>query len=125
MAPKIFNLAEANGLLPALESLLARLEAKQESFRKFHDQLFFQELLDAAPSQTDLQALEACLLKLEEEIEEIHRLGCLLRHVERGWVDFLTRRGPEWVYYCWQRGEKEVQFYHPLRGGFFERQPLN
>ena len=123
---KVFELKEANALLPKLETLLGTLEEKQETFRRLQEILFFEELLDSiTPPVEKLQELEQTLLKLEKEIEKICELGCLLRHPEQGLVDFLTRREGEFVYYCWRRGEKEIRFFHTLRGGFFERQPLN
>lgn len=123
---KIFNLDEANALLPELESLLGELEAKQEAFRRLHDELFFEELLHkASPSEARFQQLEETLVELEEEIEKIAKLGCLLRHPERGLVDFLAQKDEERIYYCWKRGENQIQFYHSLRGGFFERHPLS
>ena len=122
---KIFQLEEANSLLPALEALLTDLEEKQEAFRRLQDGLFFEELLEeSAPPDEKLQVLEETLVKLEGEIEKIHELGCLLRHPEKGLVDFLARRDGEWVYYCWRRGEKQVEYFHSLHGGFFERQRL-
>lgn len=123
---KVFDLNEANALLPQLDTLLGELEEKREAFRRLQEILFFEELLDEmAPPEEKLQALEEALLKLEKEIEKIRQLGCLLRHPEQGLVDFLARREGDWVYYCWRRGEREIQFYHTLRGGFFERQPLH
>ena len=122
---KIFELQEANSLLPRLEELLSQWEKKHQSFRRFQDHLFFEELMaDALPSDDGWQELEKLLGTLEEEMAKIHGLGCHLRHAERGMVDFLSRRGEEWVYYCWRRGEKEIQYYHGLKGGFFERRPL-
>lgn len=122
---KIFQLEEANRLLPALEVLLTDLEEKQEAFRRLQDHLFFEELLEESdPPDEKLQVLEETLVKLEEEIGKVHELGCLLRHPEKGLVDFLARREGEWIYYCWRRGEKQVEYFHSLRGGFLERQRL-
>ena len=122
---KIFSLEQANALVPQLESLLGELEVKFDAFRKLQDELFFMELLEGmSPPEERLQEMETTLTVLEHEIENIRGLGCTLRHVERGLVDFLARRQEEWFYYCWRRGEKAVRFYHSLRGGFLERQPL-
>jgi len=122
---RIFSLDEANALLPELESLLHALELKQERFRRLEDELFFWEILEqAAPPETKFQELEASLLALEKEINQIRELGCFLRHAERGLIDFLAQRDEEWIYYCWKRGEKEICYYHTLGGGFLERQPL-
>ncbi|MBI4115319.1 MAG: DUF2203 family protein [Candidatus Omnitrophica bacterium] len=123
---KVFNQEEINSLIPHLESLLAELETKHEDFRKLQDELFFEELLeDSEPSDIRIRQLEETLLKLEEQIQKICELGCLLRHPEKGLVDFLARKGEDWIYYCWRRGEKQIQFYHTLRGGYLERQPLD
>ena len=125
MGKKIFDLEEANALLPKLEALLETFEAKREAFRELQDGLFFEELLEEiSPPEEKIKALEETLDKLEEEIKKIRELGCLLRHPERGLVDFLARRDNEWIYYCWQRGEKEIRYFHTLGGGFFERKPL-
>lgn len=122
---KVFELEEANALLPHLETLLSDLEEKQESFRKIQEGLFFEELVAAAPPpESKLQEMEEMLMRLEHELGKIRELGCILRHPERGLVDFLARRGDEWIYYCWRRGEMGIQFYHTLHGGFFERRPL-
>lgn len=122
---KIFSLEQANALLPELESLLNVLEAKQESFKRFEDELFFREILEkASPPEIEFQELEAALLALGEEIKQICDLGCFLRHTEKGLVDFPAERGQEQVFYCWKRGEKEIQYFHTLQGGFFERRPL-
>ena len=122
---KIFSLEQANALVPQLESLLGGLEVKFDAFRKLQDELFFMELLDGmSPPEERLQEMETTLAALEGEIENIRGLGCTLRHIERGLVDFLARQQEGWIYYCWRRGEKEIRFYHSLRGGFLERQSL-
>ena len=122
---KIFVLEEANALLPQLEGLLAEFEEKQETFRRLQDRLFFAELLeDTSPPDEEICQMENRLTEMEKEICKIRELGCILRHPEKGLVDFPAKRGEEWVYFCWRRGEKQIEFYHSLRGGFFERQKL-
>ncbi len=122
---RIFNLDEANALLPQLEVLLAQLESKHEAFRRLEDQLFFEEMVEGtSPPELQLKALEEALLSLEEQIQKIRSLGCFLRHVEKGLVDFPARQEEKSIYYCWRRGEKQIEFYHTPRGGFLERYPL-
>lgn len=123
--PKVFKLEEANSLVPQLETFLAELEEKQHSFDRLHDELFFEELLEEERvPETKFQELEGTLEELEKSMEKIQGLGCVLRHLRRGLVDFLAKEGEKWIYYCWRRGEREIQYYHPLRGGLFERRPL-
>lgn len=122
---KIFSLEEADALIPQLEALLSEIEKKQETFHRLQDELFFEELLgDAPPSELQMKELDHSLDGLEKELKVIRSLGCLLRHPERGLVDFLAEAGNEWIYYCWRRGESKIEFYHTLQGGYFERRPL-
>ena len=122
---RVFNLEQANTLLPQIELLLLELESKHDAFRRLEDELFFAELVEqVSPPEPRLQELEATLERMEEDFKKIRELGCLLRHAERGWVDFLARKDEEWIYYCWRLGEKQIQYYHSLGGGFLERQPL-
>lgn len=122
---RLFSLEQANALLPELELLLNTLEIKQDNFKRLEDELFFAEILErSSPPEVKLQELEAILLTLEEEIRQIRELGCFLRHAEKGLVDFPAERGEEKVYYCWKRGEREIQYFHTLRGGYWERQPI-
>lgn len=124
--PRVFELEEANALLPEIDSLLRELEERQEAFQKLQEELFFEEILeDCAPPEEKLQVLETTLTAMETEIGKIRELGCLLRHPAKGLVDFLGRKEGKWVYYCWRRGEKTIQFYHTLRGGYLERHPLS
>jgi len=124
--PRIFDIKEANGLIPQLEKLLVAFEKKYETFKRLQDELFFEELLEgSSPPEIRFQELEKALVQMEEEVEKIQRFGCLLRHLQQGLVDFLAQKEGEKIYYCWRRGEKEIGYYHTLRGGFFERRPLH
>jgi len=123
---KVFKLDEANALLPELEEILSQFETRHDTFRRLEDELFFEEMMEgASPAESRLKALEDALLSLEEHIRKIRSLGCLLRHAEKGLVDFPARQDEKWIYYCWRKGEKEIQFYHTPRGGFLERHPLS
>lgn len=122
---KVFSLEEANALIPQIESLLTSYETQHQIFQSLEEHLFFDELLGQTnPHEDEIKTLEENLTKLEVEIQKIQQLGCLLRHPEKGWVDFLARPGKEWICYCWCRGEEKIQFFHTLRGGFLDRKPL-
>ena len=122
---KWFDREGANALIPHLESLLGELDLRQTIFHRLQDEILFDELLDPQSfSEECSHELEKALAGIEEVIRKIHGLGCRLRHAERGWIDFLAKKGEKKIYFCWRRGEKEIQFYHSLGGGFFERCPL-
>ena len=57
-------------------------------------------------------------------VERINDMGCLVKDLDQGLVDFYSLRDDEPVFLCWQFGEPAVTHWHPLDEGFASRQPL-
>jgi len=57
-------------------------------------------------------------------VEELQRLGVLVKDLDRGLVDFPALRGDEEVLLCWQVGEDEIAYWHGVDEGFAGRKPL-
>ena len=64
------------------------------------------------------------LERLQAEQAKLTELGCELKDLESGLVDFPSYRGADLVYLCWQQGEPRVEFWHDLTSGFAGRRPL-
>lgn len=58
---------------------------------------------------------------IEELMSEIQSHGCVIKSIDAGLLDFLTRRDGRPVYLCWRYGEKRIEFYHELHTGFSGR----
>jgi hypothetical protein len=54
----------------------------------------------------------------------LRQIGCELKGVEQGLIDFPALREGRVVYLCWQYDEPEVAFWHEVDAGFAGRQPL-
>jgi hypothetical protein len=134
---KYFSLEEANAVLPQLENLVTRLIEKKESHDRMHDHLFMSELLHDAiktknPSreqdfdsiESGAQSVDERVGDLENDLRQIKALGCLLRSLERGWVEFPSQKSGQTIFYCWKKGEPQVSFYRPVQSATFERFPL-
>jgi hypothetical protein len=67
--------------------------------------------------EREAQAVSEC-------VEELERLGVLVKDLDRGLVDFPALRGDDEVLLCWQVGEDEVAYWHGLEEGFAGRKPL-
>lgn len=128
---KLFTLEEANALVPQLTLMMEKMQrinlaVREEVAALAREQgeqglssISTQQLLRLRPS---LRPLFTALTQIVEEIEE-H--GCQFKGLELGLVDFPARIGGEVAYLCWQYGEGEIAFYHPLQEGFGGRRPLN
>ena len=76
------------------------------------------------PSELDEQ-LEREAEAVARAVDELQRLGVLVKDLDRGLVDFPALRDGEEVLLCWQVGEGEVAYWHGLEEGFAGRKPLD
>jgi hypothetical protein len=51
-------------------------------------------------------------------------MGCELKGIEEGLIDFPSPREGRTVYLCWKLGEDSIGSWHELDTGFAGRQPL-
>ena len=133
---RTFTLQEADALLPELEKRLKHLQSKKETYSRMHDSLFMHELVCAAERSNGLleekddledgiRALEEAIEGLAGDVEAIFALGCILRNIERGHVEFFGAHDGEEVYFSWQLGEPSVAHYRPLGKKAHERVSLS
>ena len=57
-------------------------------------------------------------------VERINAMGCLVKDLEAGLVDFYSVLEEEPVFLCWQFGEPAVAHWHALDEGFSGRKPV-
>jgi len=134
MLEENFDLGRAERLLPQLEQLLrVALEEKQRLSRIGKEQAQqLERIMVLGGSRVNLErfaeskkAKEASGARLRQAAEEIEGLGCLLKDLDIGLVDFPCRLGEREVYLCWKLGEPNIQFWHYIEEGFAGRKPLD
>jgi hypothetical protein len=76
------------------------------------------------PRELDEQ-LEREAEAVKRAVEQLQRLGVLVKDLDRGLVDFPSLRDGEEVLLCWQVGEEEIAYWHRVDEGFAGRKPLD
>jgi hypothetical protein len=76
------------------------------------------------PRELDEQ-LEREAEAVKRAVEQLQRLGVLVKDLDRGLVDFPSLRDGEEVLLCWQVGEGEIAHWHGVDEGFAGRKPLD
>lgn len=130
--PRIFTLEEANALLPALQlelGGLARLRTElEQSIQGVGGADAALAVLHGGTPPPGTEPQASHLRELADEIaaavQRVSALGCVLKDVDSGLVDFYALRDEEPVFLCWQLGEPAVAHWHTLDGGFAARQPI-
>jgi hypothetical protein len=72
----------------------------------------------------DRSLFKALAEVLRADVNAVLELGCVIKDLDTGLVDWYGRSGAEDVFLCWRLGEREVGFFHSLEGGFAARRPV-
>ncbi len=132
---RIFTVDEANRMLPAIDRIFHDMDDKSVRARELSDLVsdleayWGKSVEDAANDEHARyvhlkEELAAALQAVNEAAIQLNGLGCELKDPNRGLIDFYAYVNGELVYLCWQRGEKEIAFWHTLEAGFPGRRPL-
>lgn len=57
-------------------------------------------------------------------LEEIESVGCQVKSLEHGLIDFPATRKGKQVFLCWKLGERKVAYWHSIESGFAGRKPI-
>ncbi|MCB8984054.1 MAG: DUF2203 domain-containing protein [Ardenticatenaceae bacterium] len=125
MGTKYFTVDEANALLPQIEPIMARLLEKRaravEMYQQIEPLLADLHLDIGGPTPTQM-ALD--FVEIGQLIQQLQAMGCVVKDINVGLLDFLCDRDGRDVYLCWRYGEPEISFYHDLHTGFNGRQSV-
>jgi len=131
--PRYFTVEEANELVGALQVEFGRVAALRSELQPLVESMGGAEVAvailqdgRAAPPgrEADAARLQFLAGEVAAAVERVNAMGCLVKDLEQGLVDFYSLRDDEPVFLCWQFGEPAVTHWHPLDGGFATRQPL-
>ena len=132
--PRYFTLAEAERILPKVEerireALFIKSEHQQadEEIRATTKRIFLSG--GASVDRNHIAGLkttrDSSATRLQEVCERIQELGCLVKDLDIGLLDFPTLYQGREVYLCWRLGEDRIEFWHDIEDGFRGRQPID
>jgi hypothetical protein len=126
MPTHYFTVAEANALLPQISRMIGdMLEARQRILEAQADLWPVLEKAIGNGGSKKAGELLAEFSRVEQGARQLSELGCILKDVNTGLVDFPTIRNGREAFLCWQQGEPEIAFWHDVDAGFAGRQPLD
>jgi len=107
--PLFFTPPEADELVSDIERTVANISEIKKSSETLSDEAEMADAMD----------------RLQREIQKLEDLGCVLKDLNVGLVDFPAVRLGVRVWLCWKSGERKVEFWHGLHEGFANRKPVN
>ena len=131
--PRFFTVEEANALVSTLQIEFGRIAQVRSQLAPLIQALGGPDeavaiLQEDAPlpagREVEAEALRALAAELTGAVERVNDLGCLVKDVEMGLVDFYALVNGEPAFLCWQFGERAITHWHPLEEGYASRKPL-
>ncbi|MBI4313527.1 MAG: DUF2203 domain-containing protein [Candidatus Omnitrophica bacterium] len=132
---QIFTVEQANRLIPSVKAILAKLRRQRSQVHELEDALAIVELeglqADGSPSPLAKTVALEKSSRIEKQmdefktlLEELDALGCQLKNLDEGLVDFFTIHQGQLVYLCWKDGEEAIAHWHRMEDGFAGRRPI-
>jgi hypothetical protein len=131
---KRFTLDEAQRLLPEVERFLrtaiearANYQLAENAIQAMNERIMLMGglVVDREKALDAKTRRERSAAVLRNAIESVNQMGCLVKDLDTGLVDFPTLlRGVE-VYLCWKLGENGIEFWHGVEEGFRGRKSID
>ena len=130
MKRRAFTLDEANRTLPLVRHIATDVA---RAYRELSDRAERYKVLRSGQDRSDateeaLNDLKRSMAVLTSEIDafvaELLEIGCEMKDLASGTVDFPSVLDGRQVFLCWQPGEDCVEFWHEVTDGFSGRRPL-
>jgi len=132
--PRFFTLQQAERLLPRVESAIREAIAAKSGYEQADEEMqnFSRRitmlggvLVDHVSVLEHRSRRESNALLLKASMEKIEEIGCLVKDLDIGLIDFPTLLHGEEVYLCWKLGESGIQYWHGVHEGFQGRKAID
>jgi len=129
-----FTLETAESLLPEIEKGLrdalafkAALDEAQGELQAVAQRVMMLGgvLVDREKTQQSKLRRDQYTENLKNTVHHIQELGCLIKDLDIGLVDFPTLFRGEEVYLCWKLGEPAIEYWHGTHEGFAGRKAID
>ena len=123
---RLFTLEHANRSLPLVRRIVADIVVKHKRICALEERC---QVARPGTSEDELEDLRRrygdALDELRRLADEISAIGCELKDVRRGIVDYRAIHHGRVIEFCWRHGEREICYWHELDDGFHDRRPID
>ena len=131
---RLFTLEEAQGLIPRVSRLLgdavalrAGCSEVENAIRSSVERIMMMGGMSVDPeaARVERARLASSAIRLKEVLEEVEKIGCQVKDLDIGLIDFPTAYQGAEACLCWKLGEPEIQFWHRADEGYAGRKPID
>jgi hypothetical protein len=133
VAERYFSPRDVEALIPALTKIMGDVISAQAEASAVRERLHAEQqriamngggAIDQGFWRQGREDLERAGRRMQSRVEDVERLGGVIKDLGSGLVDFPHLRDGEVVNLCWKHGETAIEYWHGLDEGFAKRKPL-
>ena len=120
------SLHDANRILPELRGKVGKLVRFYKKLKKIS--VYQKDALDSVKTTGSAPVHPVYfrfLENLHSSLQDVTTLGCEVKDLETGLIDFPSLREGRIVYLCWRLGEDRIGHWHEVEAGFAGRKPVD
>jgi len=127
---RLFTVERANSALPLVRRIMADIVKEHPQWRD----LVARYELAAAGARPEWgeseemlglrRQIDALAVRINGYLAELAQVGCELKDIDQGLVDFHALYQGRLVYLCWRNGEDAITHWHERDAGFAGRQAI-
>ena len=124
---KYFSVKQVQSLLPRVESVLSRtitLNKALDLLSSIEIEVYEDDYDNLKKVTKMNKQFHKLSFEFYANIEQLEELGCVIKDLESGIVDFYSVHEGKEIFLCWKIGEKKIEFYHEIDDGYVGRKPL-
>jgi len=122
---KWFTVAEADRALPLVRRIVTDIVEQHRSFQTLRAEQAAARL-QRQKNADDLSAqCSEAVNRLHELEAELTMIGCQLKDLSAGLLDFPGRRLGRDILLCWKLGDPRIGYWHDLQSGYAGRRPID
>ena len=129
MPKKHFTIEEANKEIPKIRKILEKAKSLGKAIEELSSiKISFTDESEYSNYSDTLTKLNKEFHKLSydfyAELEKLDKIGCLLKDLKIGLIDFYCRFEGRDIFLCWKLGEEKISNWHETDSGFDGRQRI-
>lgn len=125
---RYFTIDEAEKILPDVENKLKILLGLRKTIQLMRSvKISYEE----ASQENYVQSMKIqkeyhrLLAEFYDNLIQLEEMGCLVKDMEVGLVDFYSVYKGREIFLCWRSGERGIGHWHEVSGGYVGRKPIN
>ena len=123
---RYFTLEEAQQKIPLISKLMSdvmQLRRALESLNSIEIE-YEEDEAEEINFMTMNKEFHKLSYKFYRKLELVENIGCVVKDIDIGLVDFLSLFQGREILLCWRYGETDISYYHEHDQGYTQRKPI-